>query len=100
MLAATNAALSVFARRSRLKSTIVKPPKMMSPAMAYMTLPAGIETKIATIPNTIRPSRAQNSGRSHAERSLRVAYPYVPTAATNAAVAPAACQRADGSASA
>ena len=38
-----------------------------------MTWLPGIETKIATIPNPIRPSRAQNSVRPQDERSLRVA---------------------------
>jgi hypothetical protein len=38
-----------------------------------MMWPLGIETKIATIPNAIRPSSAQNSVRAQAERSLRVA---------------------------
>jgi hypothetical protein len=51
----------------------VKAPKIASPATAKMTLPPGIETKIATIPKTIRPSSAQNSVRPHELRSLRVA---------------------------
>jgi hypothetical protein len=38
-----------------------------------MMLPLGIETKIVTIPNPMRPSSAQNSVRAHEERSLRVA---------------------------
>jgi hypothetical protein len=38
-----------------------------------MTLPAGIVTKIATMPNAIRPSSAQKSVRCHALRSVRVA---------------------------
>jgi hypothetical protein len=33
----------------------------------------GIETKIATMPNVIRASSAQNNVRPHDERSLRVA---------------------------
>jgi hypothetical protein len=40
-----------------------------------MTLLPGIDTKIATIPNTIRTSSAQRSVRAHDERSRRVAYP-------------------------
>ena len=40
-----------------------------------MTFSLGIETKIATIPNAIRPRSAQKSVRPHEERSLRVAYP-------------------------
>lgn len=67
-------ALSLLARRSRLKSKIVNAPKIPSPATAWMMWPLGIETKIATIPNAIRPSSAQNSVRAQAERSLRVAY--------------------------
>ena len=35
----------------------------------------GIETKIATIPNAIRPRSAQNSARPQELRSLRVAHP-------------------------
>jgi hypothetical protein len=38
-----------------------------------MIWPLGIETKIATIPNAIRPSSAQNRLRAHEERSRRVA---------------------------
>jgi hypothetical protein len=38
-----------------------------------MRLLLGIETKIATIPKTIKPIRAQNRVCAHAERSLRVA---------------------------
>jgi hypothetical protein len=33
----------------------------------------GIETKIATMPKAISPSKAQNRVRAHEERSLRVA---------------------------
>ena len=43
-----------------------------------MTLPAGIDTKIPTSPNAIRPSSAQNSVRAYDERPRRVAYPYAP----------------------
>jgi hypothetical protein len=62
-----------------------------------MRLLAGIDTRIATSPNTINTSSAQNSVRPHDDRSLLVAYPYEPRAATSAAVAPAACQSAAGS---
>src|SRR3954453_9779724 len=62
-----------------------------------MMWPLGIERKIATVPNAISPSSAQDSVRAQAERSLLVALPYAPQPATNAAVAPAACHRAGGS---
>ena len=64
-----------------------------------MTLLLGIETKIATIPKAIRPSSAQNSVRAHErEVSARGVAVRAAAPATNAAVAPAACHSADGSA--
>ena len=63
-----------------------------------MTFSAGIETKIAAIPKAISPSSDEKSVRPQEPRSRRVAYPYAPVAATKAAVTPAACHSADGSA--
>lgn len=72
--AARSGALAMsFVVLSRWKSTIVKPAKITSPAIAKMRDPLGIRTKIAMIPNTIRTIRAQKHRRESAERSRRVA---------------------------
>jgi hypothetical protein len=55
MLAAIGTALFAPARRRRLKSKIMNPPKITSRATDQITFEPGIETKIATTPNTSGP---------------------------------------------
>lgn len=59
--------------RSRLKSMIVKPPKITRPAIDQMMLPPGMATNSATSPNASSPSSAQNRIRYQDDRSRRVA---------------------------